>query len=163
MAGLSNTYHYESAALILATAVYGASFVAGVRLESRLPAIGGPQADLAALTFGRLWLHNVLSLAPLWAGMVSFGGVTLLWLVFQGLAHGSVVAGSGLPLAAALLRLLPHGLFEIAAILLAGAAGLSPGVALLHDEVAAPWRGLRWLPLWLALLAVAALLEGRGA
>jgi len=147
---------------LIATAVYSATFFLGV-LVPQSAALGGV-VTRAAPRFLDTWLHNVVSLAPLWLGALSFGALTMLWLAFQGLAHGFAVGHAGLPVALALAKIWRHGLLEIASILLAATFGLSPGVALfLENKVV--WPKLTWLLgmlAWLSLLGLAAYLEGRG-
>lgn len=69
--------------------------------------------------------HNVKVALLLWAGALTFGGTTLLNLTFNGMILGSAVKTTAeqIGLRKTLLLILPHGVFEISAIIIAGAAG----------------------------------------
>lgn len=95
---------------------------------------GGLAAEGAAVSFAAaLWVHNV-RVSLLAAGLGVLGGVgTVLVLFANGVLLGAVgldylLAGEGLFLAG---WLLPHGVPEIGAILIAGQAGLGLGQAVL--------------------------------
>jgi len=152
----------ERKALALVVVVYGVSFAAGVLRGAGLPAPSQPVP--VALQPTALWVHNMITLAPLWAGVFSFGALTLMWLLLQGWAHGLLLGASGQPIAAVLGRIWPHSLFELAAMWIAATVGLVPGVALFwRNRVELAWRTWpAWAIVWAGLLAVAAWLEGGG-
>ncbi len=102
----------------------------------------------SASGIGTVWLHNLraIALATLF-GIFSFGvlGVLILMLPFALIGYFMAsMASTGLPTSTFLAALvLPHGILEIPAIILAGAAILRLGATL-----AAPahgqddWRGM---------------------
>ena len=145
-------------AMLLAVVVYAAAFAYGY---SR-PAIQLHEAGNQTLVSWDIFKHNVAALSPLWLGVFSYGAITVVWLLFQGLLHGSAVGASGLSPLQALALLFPHGYFELPAIWLAAGAGMAPGVALLRNQGYPLFKPLKLLPVWLGLLAAAALLEGGG-
>ncbi|CAB50548.1 stage II sporulation protein M [Pyrococcus abyssi] len=69
--------------------------------------------------------HNIKVALLLWSGAITFGGTTLLDLTFNGMILGSAVKTTidQIGLIKTLLLILPHGLFEIPALIIAGAAG----------------------------------------
>lgn len=69
--------------------------------------------------------HNVKVALMLWSGALTFGGTTLLNLAFNGMILGSAVKTTAeqIGLIKTILLILPHGVFEIPAIIIAGAAG----------------------------------------
>lgn len=68
--------------------------------------------------------NNLFGLATLLAGSVTFGASTLVTLMGSGFAHGYTVTVLSLSLPEFGVLFLPHGVFELPGIWLAGAAGL---------------------------------------
>lgn len=102
---------------------------------------------------GMVWLHNLRAIgAALILGIFSFGvlGVIVLMLPFMliGYFMASVAPAGIPPLAFLMAFILPHGVLEIPAIVLAGAAILRLGATL-----AAPARGRTIGEAWLHALA----------
>jgi len=69
--------------------------------------------------------HNLKVAFMLWSGAITFGATTLFTLTFNGIILGSAVKTTAeqIGLAGTLLMILPHGIFEIPGIIIAGAAG----------------------------------------
>jgi len=69
--------------------------------------------------------HNAKVALMLWLGALTLGGTTLLNLTFNGMILGSAVKTTAeqIGLTKTLLLILPHGIFEIPALIIAGAAG----------------------------------------
>ena len=118
--------------LPVAALVLGASTVAGFLLGSAvpigsLPAAGGSASSpFPALTTVDLAVNNLVAMVALSLGAVSLGLVTLFGLVLNGLLVGAVVGIAVQqvnPLVVALL-ILPHGVLEIPALLVASTVGL---------------------------------------
>ena len=107
----------------------------------------------SASGIGTVWLHNfrAIGLATLF-GIFSFGvlGVLVLMLPFALIGYFMAsMASTGLPVSTFLAALvLPHGILEIPAIILAGAAILRLGATL-----AAPAQGKTIGEAWIAALA----------
>lgn len=116
----------------IAALVLGVSTVAGFLLGSAVPldslptAAGGDTGPFPALTTVDLAVNNLVAMLVLLLGAVSLGLVTLFGLVLNGLVIG-VVVGIAVqqvdPLVVAML-LVPHGVLEIPALLVASAVGL---------------------------------------
>ncbi|MCK9297985.1 stage II sporulation protein M [Methanoculleus sp. YWC-01] len=100
--------------------------------------VAGLLSDSPAVLAVKLFLNNLSTCLLLFLGGVSLGVVTVLILSVNGLLIGAVTElvrqqQGMLYIAAALL---PHGIFEIPAFLIAGGLGL-----LLGREVIAEWHG----------------------
>ena len=115
-----------------AALVLGVSTIAGFLLGSAVPleslpaAAGGGTGPFPPLTTVDLAVNNLVAMLALLLGAVSLGLVTLFGLVLNGLVIG-VVIGIAVqqvdPLVVAML-LVPHGVLEIPALLVASAVGL---------------------------------------
>ncbi|MBX0285945.1 stage II sporulation protein M [Haloarcula salinisoli] len=156
----------------VAALVLGVSTVAGFLLGSAVPVEslptteGGGTGPFPALTTVDLAVNNLTALVALSLGAVSLGLVTVLGLVLNGLLIG-VVVGIAVqqvdPLVVAML-ILPHGVLEIPALLVASAVGLRFGRLTVRyirglEERLLTRRDLReagWLLLCSALLIVVA-------
>ncbi|MDS0281293.1 stage II sporulation protein M [Haloarcula onubensis] len=115
-----------------AALVLGASTVAGFLLGSAVPMDSLPTGEGAgtgpfpALTTVDLAVNNLVAMLALSLGAVSLGLVTVLGLVVNGLLIGAVVGIAVQqvdPLVVAML-VVPHGILEIPALLVASAVGL---------------------------------------
>ena len=137
--------------------------LSGFTLMPRLEGTNAPVTQMAP-SFLDIWIHNVVTLAPLWLGALSFGALTVIWLAFQGFAHGLAVGHAGLPLLLTLGMLWKHGIVEVASIILAATFGILPGVALFtENRIAWSNRGwAAWIFVWIGLLGFAAWLEVGG-
>ena len=119
--------YVPAAALVLGVSTI-AGFVLGsaVPLESLPAAAGGGSGPFPPLTTVDLAVNNLVAMLALLLGAVSLGLVTLFGLVLNGLVIG-VVIGIAVqqvdPLVVAML-LVPHGVLEIPALLVASAVGL---------------------------------------
>ena len=117
----------------LAALVLAASAAVGFLLGSAVPVDALPTAGgggpFPALTTVDLAVNNLIAMVALSLGAVSLGLVTLLGLVLNGLLIGAVVGiavQQADPLFVAAL-IVPHGVLEIPALLLASAIGLRFG------------------------------------
>jgi stage II sporulation protein M len=130
--------------------------------------LGGIPWGSPPILFLAIFLNNLQACVILFLGGASLGAITLVYLATNGIALGGVVKvvleekGILFVLAA----ILPHGIFEIPAILLAGALGLSLAEALWREwngegDAAAAARDLGsvFLRVVLPLIAVAAGIE----
>jgi uncharacterized membrane protein SpoIIM required for sporulation len=143
-------------------------------LSSLLPSgVGVPIASVG-ISFLAIWGHNVQAIVViLLLGLFSFGVLgALVYLLNMGII-GAVLAliGSmgGSPLKMGVWGILPHGIFEIPALILASAAILYIGIALVTPrpqqtlgevliEAIADWTKIG-LGLVLPLLTIAAIIE----
>ena len=106
-----------------ATACYLIGLLAGAALA---PAATAHPTTLT--TENSIWTllgHNLFVTIGLAAGALSLGAVTLILLLFNGAVLGMAIAVAveKIPLLTIALALAPHGLLEIPAAVLAGAAG----------------------------------------
>lgn len=135
----------------LAAAFFAVSVGLGIAAVSRDPGVGAEVmalfaeqvvrdllSDSPAVLAGKLFLNNLSICLLLFLGGASLGVVTVLILSVNGLLIGAVTElvrqQQGLAYIAA--ALVPHGIFEIPAFLIAGGLGL-----LLGRELAAEWHG----------------------
>jgi stage II sporulation protein M len=116
----------------------------------------------------KIFLNNLGACLLLFLGGASFGAVTIMVLMFNGMVIGAILevvrAQQGLLYVAA--AILPHGIFEIPSFLLAGAFGLLLGQALMmewqgYGDAADTARklGRQFVRIVIPLLAVAAFVE----
>ena len=134
---------------------------------------GVPQADIA-ISFPMLWGHNLRAVGViLLLGLFSFGVLGVLIFLINTSVIGIVLALKGAmgisPLKLALFGILPHGIFEIPALILSSAAVLYIGIALVTPrshltlgevliDAIADWAKIG-VGLVLPLLTIAAALE----
>lgn len=76
------------------------------------------------LSFNDIFLHNLQSNAINFLGIISFGCLTVLYLIINGFILGVTLSKCGLFLS--LNRIAIHGIFEIIGILLISSIGLLP-------------------------------------
>jgi len=116
----------------VAALVLGASTVVGFVLGSAVPveslptAGGGGTGPFPALTTVDLAVNNLVAMLALSLGAASLGLITLLGLVLNGLLIGAVVGIAVQRVDALVVAMLivPHGVLEIPALLVASAVGL---------------------------------------
>lgn len=119
----------QSPGLLTALLVYATGAIIGAQVP-RMPVVGG--ADPAAMarpsSIPFFLSHNAPVVLFTAAGLLTLGVVTLILLLFNGAALSSVLVSAydGGIMPAALVGILPHGPFEIAGLLLAGAVGFAP-------------------------------------
>lgn len=75
------------------------------------------------LTYNSIFLNNISSVFRMYIGGLFFGILPFISLVFNGLLVGYFI-GRG-PVLIVLLYIVPHGIFEIPAIIIASAAGFT--------------------------------------
>lgn len=166
---------------IFATTFFAVAIAIGVAVVARDPNIGTEAmalfanqvvgdllSDPPAVLAGKLFLNNLVACLLLFLGGASFGFVTMLILSVNGLLIGAIMElmrqqQGTLFIAAALV---PHGIFEIPAFLIAGSLGLLLGRELLGEwhgtaDAATEARSLArlFLSVVVPLLAVAAVVE----
>jgi len=116
----------------VAALVLGLSTVAGFLLGSAVPIASLPTVDgggtgpFPPLTTVDLAVNNLVAMLALLLGAVSVGLVTILGLVLNGLLIGAVVgiAVQQVDVLVVAMLIVPHGLLEIPALLVASAVGL---------------------------------------
>jgi uncharacterized membrane protein SpoIIM required for sporulation len=146
-------FHHQLPLLALAASVFGASCLLGLALSAVQPGLGrlllGPRA-IAGLEEGRLWTESLTTTVPpavassgiatnnltvalvAWSGGVLAGLVPLYVLILNGLLLGGVL---GVTLRYSMARELlsfvaAHGPLELTLVVVASAAGLALGRAL---------------------------------
>lgn len=102
-----------------------------------------------------LFVHNFFIATLLWAGLFLKGIPTIPFLTLNALIHGFSLGKSTVPLE----KLLPYGIFELTAIWIAAGTGLARGLAALCHVNYPIKCALRWVPISIAFLAIAAYLE----
>ena len=125
-------------------------------------------SEAPGLLSWQIFFNNLKVCLILFIGGMTFGAVTLFVLVSNGYVIGNIsgvmLRGYDLPVFAA--TIVPHGIFEIAAILMAAALGLQTGRALYLDAqgrdnagTTCLWYGTRFVLVVVPLLIIAALVE----
>ncbi len=127
------------------------------------------ESDNSAVVAANIFVNNLQASTILFIGGAAFGLITLLILSMNGFIIGIVVEyiRQEQGLYVVLAGILPHGIFEIPALLLAATFGVMLGKELwkeLHGTgnaiTLAELNGKRFLVYVLPLLAIAAIIEG---
>lgn len=71
-----------------------------------------------------IFIHNIISNSILLLGVLSFGIITVIYLIYNGMLLGITAAKGGVYMV--VTKILPHGIFEIASTSLFSAVGLLP-------------------------------------
>ena len=116
----------------------------------------------------QIFFNNLKVCLILFLGGMTFGAATLFVLVSNGYVIGSIsgVMLRGYDVSVFAATIVPHGIFEIAAILMSAALGLQMGRSLYLDAqgrddagTTCLWYGTRFLLVVVPLLVIAALVE----
>jgi len=124
---MKNKLVFTSAAIYLFLFIFGFTITNFTSTEIKPKDIlGVPLSNLQPPEFLSILNSNLLVWIYLHLGIVTFGSSTLINLSYNGFTFGSIISKSlqiGLRTKEILLLTLPHGIFEIPAIIIAGAAG----------------------------------------
>ncbi len=108
--------------LLLAFVLYLTGFIFGL-LQFEMVSKTVELNTLEAPDFWQIVFNNIRVVALLLLGALLFGGTTFVNLIFNGVNLGVVAKMSIKTSITTLTLILPHGIFEIPAIIIAGAAG----------------------------------------
>jgi len=111
--------------LAISCMIYAFGLLLGFVTYALLP--DDPDRQIPSPGVANILVHNLQAMAPLAGGIVTFGFSTFFCLIFNGAVAGYAVASAKTVLSWTQvgLRILPHGLFEIPAMLFWAAAGFS--------------------------------------
>jgi uncharacterized membrane protein SpoIIM required for sporulation len=111
-------------------------------LEDQVKKLAAQFAGKNAITFiFKIFLHNLIATYVAMCFVVLFGAVPTVIAVFNGLILGWVIARSpGGATANIWLVLIPHGIFEWPAMLIAWGVGLWRGVGYRFSETGSTWK-----------------------
>lgn len=109
--------------LILSFTLYSISFYIG---SASAPYITQSFSILTPVPWYNIFLHNFIADVTIFSGIITYGTVTFISLFIQGLVHGASWSLSPMTPLSKFLNMIPHGIFEIPAILLAGYVGFYP-------------------------------------
>lgn len=167
-------------ALAVVTALFFTTCVLGYTASLETPAAADDivvtfqssttELDSAApvLLSWQIFFNNLKVCLILFVGGITFGAATLFILISNGYVIGSIsgVMLRGYDLSYFMATIVPHGIFEIAAILISSALGLQMGRSLYLDAQGRDnagstcvWYGERFLLVVIPLLLVAAVVE----
>ncbi|HEY8414416.1 MAG TPA: stage II sporulation protein M [Thermaerobacter sp.] len=110
----------------MSVATYTLGLVLGASLHSAFTF--APERELARLGVGEILVNNLRALAVVLAGMVTLGILTFFGLLYNGAVTGYVISAArdrGLSWIDIARATVPHGIFEVPALLLAGVVGFS--------------------------------------
>ncbi len=84
--------------------------------------------NITSLTFLDIFLNNLRGIGINILGIFSFGVITIFYTIFNGLIHGIMIRVffENFSLLNTLLKIVPHGIFEVPAIILSCHIGLFP-------------------------------------
>ena len=162
--------------ILFAALLYGCATIVGwvyadnfSFLEEQVRRLAAQFAGKDALTFiFKIFVHNVIATYAAMCVVVLFGIVPLIIAVINGLILGWIIAKApGMSGASLSVMLIPHGIFEWPAMLIAWGVGLWRGVGYRFSDTPATWKE-RWekvnkvfFTVILPLLMIAAIIEGR--
>ena len=138
-------------------------------LEEHIKRLAAQFAGKDAITFiFKIFIHNLIATYVAMCVVVIFGILPLIIAVFNGLVLGWIIAKTpGMSWANFSIWLIPHGIFEWPAMLLAWGIGIWRGFGYRYAGTAGTWKE-RWqkankvfFTVILPLLAIAAIIEGR--
>lgn len=138
-------------------------------LEEQVRKLAAQFAGKDAITFiFRIFLHNLIATYIAMCLLALFGAVPTIIAVFNGLILGWLFAkSSGMPEVNISVMIIPHGIFEWPAMLIAWGVGLWRGVGYRLSDSPGTWKE-RWekankvfFTIILPLLLIAAIIEGR--
>ena len=113
--------------VIVSTIIYLTSFLFGYLIgkseEVLFPQNGIFLSRLSTVSFSYIAKNNLIVIMRLVLGSFLLGIPTLTSIIISGINTGYTIAQSNLPIDIVLTLTLPHGIFEIPAIIIAGAAG----------------------------------------
>ena len=138
-------------------------------LEAQIRQLAAQFVGKDAITFiFMIFLHNLFATYVAMCFAVLFGVVPAIIAVFNGLVLGWLFAkSSGMPQVNISVMIIPHGIFEWPAMLIAWGVGIWRGVGFRFSDTPGTWRQ-RWekanklfFTVILPLLLIAAIIEGR--
>jgi uncharacterized membrane protein SpoIIM required for sporulation len=145
---------------VIALCLYALNFVFGaaiVRYNQQLPLVS---PNVIPVSWHAIFLHNLVGMVFCFAGSITLGIASVLSIIYQGFYHGIIISASSLSLSEKLFRLLPHGVFEFPAIILATGTGLVPVLSRFRKKVFA-WKELFIITgVCVSLILIASLIEG---
>ncbi|WP_025027316.1 stage II sporulation protein M [Caldalkalibacillus mannanilyticus] len=122
------------------------------------------------ISWADIFIHNFIILFPAILGILSFGFISFWYLILQGYLLGVSIftVSQHLPLGTVLKYTVPHGIFEILAIIFLGAFAFKPSIVILsHFLFNKPFMNKRdfhditiLFALFVIFLFIAALVEG---
>ncbi|MBD2867040.1 stage II sporulation protein M [Paenibacillus arenilitoris] len=144
--------------LIASSVLYGLAAIAGAVVGSNEP-LQNTEGDIPHDPFYYL-THNSRSILLFLSGLLTFGMTSIFALFANGFMIGFSVAGRNqdTPLWATLMHIIPHGIFEIPAMLLAGAVGLYPLQLLVRYARNQRPLKIGWMSIVLSIVWIGALL-----
>ena len=138
-------------------------------IEEQIKRLAAQFVDKDALTFiFKIFIHNLIATYVAMCVVVLFGIVPLIIAVFNGLVLGWIIAKTpGMSEVNFFVMLIPHGIFEWPAMLMAWGVGIWRGAGYRFSGTPGNWRQ-RWekankvfFTIILPLLLIAAIIEGR--
>jgi uncharacterized membrane protein SpoIIM required for sporulation len=138
-------------------------------LEEQIKKLAAQFAGKDAITFiFKIFLHNLIATYVAMCLLVFFGTVPATIAILNGLILGWLLANPvGMPEVNMFVVLIPHGIFEWPAMLIACGIGIWRGVGYRFSEDPGTWKE-RWqtankvfFTITLPLLLIAAIIEGR--
>jgi uncharacterized membrane protein SpoIIM required for sporulation len=162
--------------ILFAALLYCCSTIAGWLYADNFPFLEEQIRRLAAQFEGKdaitfifkIFVHNLIATYVTMCVVVLFGIVPLIIAVFNGLILGWIIAKTaGMSGANLSVMLIPHGIFEWPAMLIAWGVGIWRGAGYRLSDTPGTWRQ-RWekankvfFTVILPLLLIAAIIEGR--
>ena len=138
-------------------------------LEDQIRRLAAQFAGKDAITFiFKIFVHNLIATYVAMCVVVLFGIVPLIIAVFNGLVLGWIIAKApGMSETNLSVMLIPHGIFEWPAMLIAWGVGIWRGAGYRLSNTPGTWKE-RWekankvfFTVILPLLLIAAIIEGR--
>jgi stage II sporulation protein M len=145
---------------VIALCLYALNFVIGASIaqyNQQLPLVS---PNVIQMNWHTIFLHNLVGMVFCFAGSITLGIASIFSIICQGFYHGIIISASSLSFTEKLFRLLPHGVFELPAIILATGTGLVPVLSRLRKKAFA-WKELLTIAgACVLLIFIASLIEG---
>jgi uncharacterized membrane protein SpoIIM required for sporulation len=155
--------------LLISIMIYILGAIAGVVIGAHTPIEQMKRLDPAGIPRDPMYYitHNGRSILYFAGGLISFGITSVYALFINGVFIGFSLTGlmKYIPLVPTLLHVIPHGVFEVPSMVIAGAVGLYPIQLLIQYARAKEKVRIHWLliaqstALFILLLCIAGIIE----
>ncbi len=150
--------------VISSTVIYVSSIIFGMILSRQLIDMQWFGNEVMKISAKDLLIHNIISNCVSLLGLLSFGIITILYLIYNGIILGITMSKGSIYMI--VTKILPHGVFEIAGTILIASIGLIPIWFVWHkynnkDMNIDKYKLFRVFGAALGLLLIAAIIEAR--
>ncbi len=110
--------------IISGLVIYMSSIIFGMVLSRQLTDMQWFGREVMKISAGKLLAHNIISNCVSLLGLISFGIITIIYLIYNGIILGITMSKGSIYMI--FTKILPHGVFEIVGTILIASIGLLP-------------------------------------